>query len=79
MWTEILAGAGIAALGLAAIRIARPEYYAPKCCMGIARQIIKEYEAKEARHKAGNPNEAADAPGLESCPEDPCPPAPPKP
>ncbi|MDR2124839.1 MAG: hypothetical protein LBP38_07680 [Desulfovibrio sp.] len=47
--TTFLILAGILAVGIAAMRIAKPEYYSPKCCMGLAYRIIKDHEAAGAR------------------------------
>jgi hypothetical protein len=41
--------AGMLVLGIAAMRIAKPEYYSPKCCMGIAYRIIKDHEVAGKR------------------------------
>ncbi|MDR1686423.1 MAG: hypothetical protein LBR82_08310 [Desulfovibrio sp.] len=58
--------AGILAVGIAAMRIAKPEYYSPKCCMGIAYRIIKDHEAAgkcaTENGTAGTCPEAAEAP-----------------
>ncbi|MDR2605038.1 MAG: hypothetical protein LBC55_06780 [Desulfovibrio sp.] len=59
--------AGILALGIAAMRIAKPEYYSPKCCMGIAYRIVKDHEAAAecaTENSAGGTCRAAEgAPG----------------
>jgi hypothetical protein len=38
--------AGILAVGVAAMRIAGPEYYSPKCCMGIAYRIVSDHNRR---------------------------------
>ncbi|MDR0826258.1 MAG: hypothetical protein LBN33_00025 [Desulfovibrio sp.] len=50
MWT-FLFGAVVVVLCIAAMRIAKPEYYSPRCCSGLAHQIIQEYKAKEKAEK----------------------------
>jgi hypothetical protein len=55
--TSLLIGLGIAAVCVAALRIAKPEYYSPRCCMGLALQVIKDAEEKERRSGAA-PEEA---------------------
>jgi hypothetical protein len=60
--------AGILAVGIAAMRIATPEYYSPKCCMGLAHRIIRDHDAAgkcAAENEAGETcREAAEASGL---------------
>ncbi|MDR2800474.1 MAG: hypothetical protein LBB52_04300 [Desulfovibrio sp.] len=57
MWTFLFI-ALLVVLGIAAMRIAKPEYYSPRCCMGLAHLFIKEHEEKEKascdRDKAGS-------------------------
>jgi hypothetical protein len=67
--TTFLILAGILAVGIAAMRIAKPEYYAPKCCMGVAFRIIKDHEAagkcateNEAEGSCREATEASDRP-----------------
>ncbi|MDR1359366.1 MAG: hypothetical protein LBJ82_00145 [Deltaproteobacteria bacterium] len=47
--TSLLIILGIAVLCVAAMRLAKPEYYSPRCCMGLAVQAIKEAQEKERR------------------------------
>jgi hypothetical protein len=44
---SVLVGLGIVVVCIAALRIAKPEYYSPRCCMGLALQAIKEAEDKD--------------------------------
>ena len=44
---SLLIGLGIAVVCIAALRIAKPEFYSPRCCMGLALQTIKDAEEKE--------------------------------
>jgi hypothetical protein len=46
MWTFLFIVL-LVVLGIAAMRIAKPEYYSPRCCMGLAQLFIKEHEEKE--------------------------------
>jgi hypothetical protein len=46
---SLLIGLGIAALCIAALRIAKPEHYSPRCCMGLALQTIRDAEEKDKR------------------------------
>ncbi|MDR1489736.1 MAG: hypothetical protein LBS65_04515 [Desulfovibrio sp.] len=46
MWTFLFIVL-LVVLGIAAMRIATPEYYSPRCCMGLANLFIKEHEEKE--------------------------------
>ena len=51
---SLLIGLGIAVVCIAALRIAKPEYYSPRCCMSLALQTIKDAEEKEkARESKG--------------------------
>jgi hypothetical protein len=67
--TTFLILAGILAVGIVAMRIAKPEYYSPKCCMGIAYRIIKDHETagkcateNEAGETCREATEASDRP-----------------
>jgi hypothetical protein len=57
--TSLLVCLGIAAVCIAALRIAGPEHYSPRCCMGLALQAIKDAEEKG---KGAAPQEAPDLP-----------------
>ncbi|MDR2162171.1 MAG: hypothetical protein LBO77_08565 [Desulfovibrio sp.] len=55
---------GLAVVCIAALRIAKPEYYSPRCCMSIALQAIKEDEQKrKAAPPAGKSRSGEDAGG----------------
>ena len=62
----VLALLGIAVLCFFAIRIAKPEYMVPRCCMGLALRVIKDYDEKHKDREsscccAGNPTTKPDS------------------
>ena len=60
--TCLLIGLGIAVLCIAALRIAKPEHYSPRCCMGLALRTIRDAEERDKRSGA---DEALQSPGAE--------------